>query len=80
MQVGAYLDSHDLRVCTTQLCSSGAGFVANLFPNNGAAIRLHRLVACCRLSAVVDGVAQVCIERIESFVKRRGNANDHSGC
>jgi Leucine-rich repeat (LRR) protein len=73
MQVGSYLDPHDLRVCTTQLCSSGAGFVANLFTNVATTILLHKLVACCRLSADVEDVAQECIERIESFLARRGN-------
>jgi hypothetical protein len=73
MLVGSYLDAGDLRVCTTQLCSSGAGFVANLFKNDSTTIRLHELVACCRLSVSVDDVAQECIERVESFVKRRVN-------
>jgi hypothetical protein len=73
MQVGSYLDPHDLRVCTTQLCSSGAGFVANLFTPDGATILLHELVACCRLSVGVQDVAQECIERIKSFLARRGN-------
>jgi hypothetical protein len=73
MLVGAYLDPHDLRVCTTQLCSTGAGFVANLFANDGTTMRLHGLVACCRLSAGVDDVAQECIGRMESFLARRGN-------
>jgi hypothetical protein len=74
MLVGSYLDPHDVRVCTTQLCSSGAEFVANLFANGAAIVRLHELVACCRLSAVDDGVAQECTKRIELFVaRRRGN-------
>jgi hypothetical protein len=73
MQVGSYLDPHDLRVCTTQLCSSGAGFVANIFANDGTTILLHELVACSRLSAGVDDVAQECIERMKSFLARRGN-------
>jgi hypothetical protein len=75
MLVGSHLDPHDLKVCTTQLCSSGVGFVANnLFANYGITILLHELVACCRLSAgVVEDVAQECIERIESFLARRGN-------
>jgi hypothetical protein len=68
--VGLYLDPHDLRVCTTQLCSSGAGFVANLVTNVTTTIPVHELVACCRLR---EDVAQECVERIESFVKRRGN-------
>jgi Leucine-rich repeat (LRR) protein len=72
MLIGSYLDPDDLRVCT-QLCSSGAGFVANLFTNDGTTILLHELIACCRLSPGVDDVAQECIERIKSFVKRRGN-------
>jgi Leucine-rich repeat (LRR) protein len=73
MHIGSHLSPHDLTVCTTQLCSSGAGFVANLFANDGTTIRLHELVACCRLFAGVDDVAQECIERIESFLARRGN-------
>jgi hypothetical protein len=73
MQVGSYLDPHDLSVCTTQLCSSGPGFVANLFANDGTTICLHELVACCRLSAGCGDVAQEGIGRIKSFVKRRGN-------
>jgi Leucine-rich repeat (LRR) protein len=72
MHVGSYLHPHDLRVCTTQLCSSGAGFVANLFTNDATTICLHRLLACCGLSAGVDDVAQECTKRIASFVKRRG--------
>jgi hypothetical protein len=73
MLVGSYLDPHDLTVCTTQLCSSGAGFVANLFANDSTTILLHELVASCRLSACVDDVAHEGMKRIESFVKRRGN-------
>jgi hypothetical protein len=73
MLVGSYLNSHELRVCMTQLCSSGAEFVANLFKNDTTTIRLHDLVECCRLSADFDDVAQEYVERIESFVKRRGN-------
>jgi hypothetical protein len=74
MLVGSYLlEPHDLRVCTTQLCSSGAGFVANLFTKNATTILLHELVACCRLSAGVDDVAIEGIKRIESFMARRGN-------
>jgi hypothetical protein len=73
MLIGTYLDPRDLQVCTSQLCSSGAGFVATGFKNDATTIRLDELVACCRLSAGVDDVAQECIERIESFVKRRGN-------
>jgi acetolactate synthase regulatory subunit len=73
MLVGLYLDPHDLQMCTTQLCSSGAGFVANLFANDATTICLHDLVACCRLSVGVDDIADECIERIAAFVKRRGN-------
>jgi hypothetical protein len=73
MHIGSFLDPHDLAVCTAQLCSSGAGFVANLFANDTTAIRLHELVACCRWSGGTKGVAQEGIERIASFVKRRGN-------
>jgi hypothetical protein len=73
MLVGAYLDPLALRVCTTQLCSSGAGFVATGFRNNATTILLHELVACCRLAVGVDGVAHGCIDRMESFVARRGN-------
>jgi hypothetical protein len=73
MLVGSYLDADDLKLCTMQLCSSGAGFVTNLFTNKGTAIRLHELVACCRLSVGVNDVAQECAKRIESCVKRRGN-------
>jgi hypothetical protein len=73
MHVGSYLDAHDLRVCTTQLCSSGAEFVANLIKNVGTTVRLHELIACCRLSTGVVEVAQECIERMESFLARRGN-------
>jgi hypothetical protein len=73
MLVGAYLDPHDLAVCTTQLCSSGPGFVANLFANDTTTILLHMLVARYRLSAGVDDVAQECIVRMESFLVRRGN-------
>jgi Leucine-rich repeat (LRR) protein len=73
MQVGSYLDPHDLRVCTTQLCSSGAEFVSAGFKKDTTTIRLHGLVACCRLTAGVDDVAQECIERIESFLTRRGS-------
>jgi hypothetical protein len=72
MQVGSYLDPNDLQVCTTQLCSTGAGFVATTFTNDTTTIRLHVLVACCRLSVGVDNVAQECIERIELFLARRG--------
>jgi Leucine-rich repeat (LRR) protein len=74
MLVGSYLDPHDQIVCTTQLCSSGAGFVANLFTTYGATICLHELIACCRLSVAVEDVAQECIERIKSFLARHGNA------
>jgi hypothetical protein len=73
MQVGSYLDPDDLQMCTTQLCSRGAGFVANLVANDVITIRLHKLVACCWLPVGFEDVAQECIERIESFVKRRGN-------
>jgi hypothetical protein len=73
MQIGSYLNPHDLAVCTTQLCSSGAGFVASLFKNDGATILLHELVACCRLAEGVADVVQECIERMESFLSRRGN-------
>jgi hypothetical protein len=73
MLVGSYLDPHDLAVCTTQLCSSGPGFVANIFTNDGTTILVHELVACCRLSAGVVDVAQECMERLESFLARRGN-------
>jgi hypothetical protein len=73
MQIGSYLDPHDLRVCTTQLCSSGAGFVSNLFKKTTATILLHELVACCRLSAGVDDIAIEGINRVESFMKRRGS-------
>jgi hypothetical protein len=73
MQVGSYLDPYDLQVCTTQLRSSGAGFVANLFANESITILLHELVMCCQLCAGVDDVAQDCIERIMSFLVRRGN-------
>jgi hypothetical protein len=82
MLVGSYLDPHDLRVCTTQLCSSGAGFVAAGFTNNSTKVMLHELVACChtsyfslwccRLTAGVDDAARECVERIESFLARRG--------
>jgi hypothetical protein len=75
MLVCGYLDPHDLRVCTTQLCSSGAGFVANQLTNDGTTILLRELVACCRLSACVDDVAHEGIERVESFVKRHGNVH-----
>jgi Leucine-rich repeat (LRR) protein len=75
MLVCGYLDPHDQRVCTTQLCSSGAGFVANQLANDGTTILLHELVACCRLSACVDDVAHEGIERVRSFVKRRGNVH-----
>jgi hypothetical protein len=73
MLVGSYLDPSDLKVCTTQLCSSGAEFVSTGFTNHTTTIRLHELVACCRLPAGVDDVAQECIERMESFLARRGN-------
>jgi hypothetical protein len=73
MQVGSYLDPLDLRVCTTQLCSGGAEFVSAGFTNDATIILLHELVARCRLSVGGDDVAQECIERIESFVARRGN-------
>jgi hypothetical protein len=73
MLVDSYLNPHDLRVCTTQLCSSGAGFVASLFKNDTTTIRLQKLVACCRLSRGVDDVPQESIKRIESFLARRGN-------
>jgi outer membrane receptor for monomeric catechols len=72
MLVGSFLDPRDLRVCTTQLCSSGAAFVANLFTNNTTTVLLHQLVALCRSSAGVDDIAIESIKRIESFVKRRG--------
>jgi hypothetical protein len=73
VQIGSYLDPRDLWVCTTQLCSSGAEFVANLFTNDTTTIRLHDLVACSLVGPSVDDVAPECIERIKSFVKRRGN-------
>jgi Leucine-rich repeat (LRR) protein len=74
MLVGSYLDPHDLRVCTTQLCSRGAGFVSNLFSSDTTTtILLPELVACCRLSAGVDDIAIESIKRIESFVKRLSN-------
>jgi hypothetical protein len=73
MQVGSYLDPRDLKVCTMQLCSTGVGFVANLFANDTATIRLNELIACCRRSVRVRDVAQHGIARIELFVKRRGN-------
>jgi hypothetical protein len=72
MHVGSYLDPHDLQLCTTQLCSSGAGFVATGSTNKRTTTLLHELVACCRLSVGVEDVAQGCIERIESFLARRG--------
>jgi hypothetical protein len=71
--VGSYLDPPDLRVCTTQLCSSGTGFVATAFTNDATTILLHELIACCRLSAGVEDVAQESInKRIEAFLARRG--------
>jgi hypothetical protein len=73
MLVGSYLDPHDLKVCTRQLCSSGAGFVAPLFTNDVTTIRLRELIACCQLSVGVVNLAQECIDRIESFLARRGN-------
>jgi hypothetical protein len=73
MLVGSYLDPHDLRVCMTQLCSGGTGFVATGCANDATTILLHELVVCCRLSDGVDGIAHECMERIESFVSRRGN-------
>jgi Leucine-rich repeat (LRR) protein len=73
MLVGSYLDPHDLQMCTTQLCSSGVECVSIGFRNDTTTIRLHELVACCRLSPGEDDVAQECMKRIESFVKRRGN-------
>jgi Leucine-rich repeat (LRR) protein len=73
MLVGSYLNPHDVLVCTTQLCSSGAGFVATGITNKRTTILLHELVECCRLSAGVDDIAQECVARIESFVARRGN-------
>jgi hypothetical protein len=73
MQVGSYLNPHDLRVCTTQLCSSGPGFVAHRFTNDGTRFILHELAECCLLPAGVDDVAKECIERMESFLVRRGN-------
>jgi hypothetical protein len=73
MQIGSYLHPLDLTACTTQLCSSGAGFVATELTNGTTTIRLQELVACCRLSPGVDDVAQECMKRIKSFVARRGN-------
>jgi Leucine-rich repeat (LRR) protein len=72
MLVGSFLDPGDLRVCTTQLCSSGTEFVSNLFAKNTRTILLHELVACCPLSAGVDDVAIEGIKRIESFLARCG--------
>jgi hypothetical protein len=74
MLVGSYLNPRDLQMCTTQLCSSGTELVALLATQDVTTIRLHALIACCRLSAGVEDLAQLCVERIESFVKRRGNA------
>jgi hypothetical protein len=74
MLIGSHLDRHDLQMCTTQLCSRGAEFVSAGWMNDATTICLHELVACCRLSAAgVDDVAHECIERIESFLARRGN-------
>jgi hypothetical protein len=73
MLIGSNLDPSDLRVCTTQLCSSGAEFVATGLTNGTTTVRLHELVACCRLSAGVDDVALECMKRIESFVARHSN-------
>jgi hypothetical protein len=73
MHIGSYLDPHDLQMCTTQLCSSGAGFVANLLTKDGIRLLLPELVACCWLSLGVDDVAQECTKRIGSFLARRGN-------
>jgi hypothetical protein len=57
MLIGSFLDPHDRRVCTTQLCSSGAEFVANLFKNDTTNIRLNELITCCRFSAGDDDTA-----------------------
>jgi hypothetical protein len=46
MLVGSYLDPRDLRVCTTQLCSSETEFVSAGFTNDDTTIILHELVAC----------------------------------
>jgi hypothetical protein len=73
MLVGSHLNPRDLQMCTTQLCSSGPEFVANLFTNDGTTILLDELVQCCRSSVGVEHAARECIERIVSFVKRRGN-------
>jgi Leucine-rich repeat (LRR) protein len=75
VEIGSYLNAHDLRVCTTQLCSSGAEFVSAGVANDSTTIRLQELIACCPSVCYVpvDDVAQECVERVESFVKRRGN-------
>jgi hypothetical protein len=76
MLIGSYLGVDDLRMCTTQLCSSGAGFVSNLLKKKSTTMRLLELIACCRSSAGDDDdVAQECLDRIESFLSRRGNVH-----
>jgi hypothetical protein len=76
--VGSYLDPHDLTVCMTQLCSSGAEFVGPGCKDTTTTILLHELVARYPLPAGVrtvraNRVALYCIKRIKSFVAWRGN-------
>jgi hypothetical protein len=84
MEVGSFLNSRDLTVSTTQLCSEGVKFVARPITNrNGTLnIRLHKLIRCLsssstqptaqRTSAQV-GVAQEVAKRIEFYLARRAN-------
>jgi Leucine-rich repeat (LRR) protein len=75
MLVGSFLDARDVRVCTTQLCSSETEFVSAGFTNTTTTIiLLHELAALCLpWPWTVDSVTQECIERVESFLARRGN-------
>jgi Leucine-rich repeat (LRR) protein len=85
MEVGSFLDQPSLRVCTTQLCWSGVGFVSRPCTDSAkvTTIRLCELVAQCftasrTLGAVgaeqTNGLVIEAIKRIDLWLARRINA------
>jgi hypothetical protein len=84
MEVGSFLDGTSLRVCTTQLCWSGVGFVSRPCTDSATVttIQLHKLVELCRTTSCTlamgqeqaNGLVAEAVKRIDQYLARRNSA------
>jgi hypothetical protein len=83
MVVGSFLNAHDLRVSTTQLCSKGVEFVARPITDRNAKLRIrwNELISSASSSSTQPAaqrtraqvVAQEVAKRIDTCLARRAN-------